>query len=232
MAAADGKQRLTDAADTETLLRIIQSVPSPKAEPIKQWLARIGTERLEEAEDPALAADRLRRRYEQLGYTDEWIHERLKNIVIRNGLTEEWADRGAGEGREFAILTDVLNKGTFDLTTAEHKDRKGITPRHNLRDSMTAFELVLSSLAEVTSTALHQARDSRGFVPLHQDAHEAGEVAGNARRDIEARTGQPVVSAENVKTLRQGRQRELQPSLLDLDAPGGDGEEPADGDGQ
>src|SRR5262249_17535132 len=137
MLAADGKQRLTDAADTETLLRIIQSVPSPKAEPFKQWLARVGTERLQEMEDPALAADRMRKEYQRLGFSDAWITERLKNVVIRNELTEEWRERGAQEGREFALLTDTLSRGTFDLTTAEHRTVKHPSSRQNLRDSMT-----------------------------------------------------------------------------------------------
>ena len=120
MQAADGKQRLTSAADAETLLRIIQSVPSPKAEPFKQWLARTGAERLKEMEDPALAADRMCKEYQRLGYNDAWINERLKNSVARNELTEEWRECGADEGREFALLTDTLSRGTFDLTTAEH----------------------------------------------------------------------------------------------------------------
>jgi hypothetical protein len=221
MRAADGKQRVTDAADTETMLRIIQSVPSPKAEPVKRWLARVGTERLEELDDPALAADRLRRDYQRLGYSAEWIKARLENVVTRNELTSEWHERGAEEGREFAILTDVLSRGTFDVSTAEHKATKGLKRSHNLRDSMTTLELVLTALAEATSTAIHQVRDSQGFVALQGDAHEAGGIAGAARRDIEAATGQAVVSPENFKTLRQGRQQDLQPPLLDRDE--GDG---------
>jgi hypothetical protein len=134
MTAADGKQRVTDAADTETLLRLIQSIPSPKAEPFKQWLARVGTERLREMEDPALAADRMRKEYQRLGYSDAWIIERLKNVVIRNELTEEWRERGAHEGREFALLTDTLSRGTFDLTTAEHRTVKHLSSRQNLRE--------------------------------------------------------------------------------------------------
>lgn len=215
MPSADGKQRLTDAADAETILRIIQSVPSPKAEPFKQWLARVGAERLEEMDDPALAADRMRKLYEKQGYSDEWIGERLKNVVIRNELTAEWRERGAEEGREFAILTDVLNKGTFDLTTAEHKELKRLKPRQNLRDSMTTLELALNSLAEATSAAIHQAHDSQGFMELQDDAHQAGGIAGSARRDIEEATGRPVVSSENYKTLRQERLEERQPRLLD-----------------
>jgi hypothetical protein len=213
MPAADGKQRLTDAADIETLLRIIQAIPSPHAEPVRQWLARVGAERLEEMENPALAADRMRKEYQRMGYTDEWVNARLQNIVARNELVAEWAERGAEQGHEYAILTDVLHRGTFDVSTAQHKVIKGLK-RQNLQDNMTPIELVLSSLAEVTATAMHQQRDSEGFMQLQRDAKEAGEVGGAARRDIEARLGQPVVSPENAKTLRQGRRHEMQPPLF------------------
>lgn len=215
--AADGKQRLTDAADTETMLRIIQSVPSPKAEPFKQWLARVGTERLREMDDPALAADRMRKEYQRLGYSDAWISERLKNVVIRNELTDEWRERGAEEGREFALLTDTLSRGTFDITTGEHRKVKHIGAGQNLRDSMTPLELALTSLAEATATEVHQTRDSSGFTELQRDTRDAGKVAGNARRDVETLTGKPVVSPANYKQLRQERQRELQPPLLTQD---------------
>ena len=205
MLASDGKQRLTDAADAETLLRIIQSIPSPKAEPLKQWLARVGTERLREMENPALAADRLRQEYRRLGYDDEWIGQRLLNIVTRDELTEEWQQRGAEEGRQFAALTDTLHRGTFDVGVRDHRAIKHIGRAQNLRDSMTRVELALSTLAEATAAELHQTRDSQGYEALRGDAQEAGEVGGAARRDIEARTGYPVVSGENYKTLRQGR---------------------------
>jgi hypothetical protein len=140
---------------------------SPKAKPFKQWLARVGSERLREMEDPALAADRMRKEYARLGYSDAWINERLKNVVIRNELTEEWRERGADEGREFALLTDTLNRGTFDLDTAERRTVKHWAARQNMRDSMTPLELMLTSLAEVTSTELHQTRESDSFVELH-----------------------------------------------------------------
>ena len=205
MLAPDGKQRLTEAADAETLLRIVQSIPSPKAEPLKQWLARVGTERLQEMENPALAADRLRREYRRLGYDDEWIGQRLLNIVTRDELTEEWQQRGAEEGRQFAALTDTLHRGTFDVGVRDHRAIKHIGRAQNLRDSMTRVELALSTLAEATAAELHQTRDSQGYEALRGDAQEAGEVGGAARRDIEARTGYPVVSGENYKTLRQGR---------------------------
>jgi hypothetical protein len=205
MLASDGKQRLTDAADAETLLRIIQSIPSPKAEPLKQWLARVGTERLREMENPALAADRLRQEYQRLGYDDEWIGQRLLNIVTRDDLTEEWQQRGAEEGRQFAALTDTLQRGTFDVSVRGHQAIKHIGRAQNLRDSMTRVELALSMLAKATAAELHQTRDSQGYEALRGDTQEAGEVGGAARRDIEARTGHPVVSAENYKTLRQDR---------------------------
>jgi DNA-damage-inducible protein D len=214
MLAPDGRQRLTDAANQETLLRIIQSIPSPKAEPFKQWLASVGHERLEEMRDPALAADRMRREYAALGYSDEWIAQRLKGIVVRDDLTQEWRERGAKEGKEFAILTDTMHRGTFDISTAEHRKVKAIGPRRDLRDSMNGVELALTGLTEATARMFHQAHDSQGFDELHSDAHEAGEVGGAARRDIEARAHQPVVSAENYKTLRQARQRELQSPLF------------------
>lgn len=212
MEASDGKQRLTEAADTETLLRIIQSIPSPKAEPFKRWLARVGTERLEEVDNPEIAADRMRQLYRARGYSDEWIDRRLQGIVIRDELTQEWRERGAEEGRQFAILTDILSRGAFDVSTAEHKQIKQIKPRENLRDSMTTMELLLTALSEETAKTLHQVHDSQGFPALQSDAHEAGDVAGATRRDIEARTGQPVVSNENYKTLTA---RQRQPQLFD-----------------
>jgi DNA-damage-inducible protein D len=176
--AADGKQRLTDAADTETMLRIIQSIPSPKAEPFKAWMARVGRERLEELENPALTIDRLRQLYKRRGYTDEWIDKRLQGIIVRDELTLEWRERGADEGREFAILTDILHRGTFELSTDAHKAIKSLRKRDNLRDSMTSLELALTMLSEAAATTIHQARDSQGFTELQQDTHEAGEVGG------------------------------------------------------
>ena len=212
MQAADGKQRLTDAADTETLLRIIQSVPSPKAEPFKQWLARVGTERLEEVENPELAADRTRQLYRARGYADEWIDRRLQGIVIRDELTAEWRERGAEDGRQFALLTDVLSRGTFAVSNAEHKQIKHLKSRENLRDSMTTMELLLTALSEETAKTLHQVHESHGLPALQSDAREAGGIAGATRRDIEAHTGQPVVSGENYKSLTA---RQRQPRLFD-----------------
>ena len=203
MEAADGKQRLTDCADAETLLRIVQSIPSPNAEPVKHWLATVGTERLEELENPSLAIDRARQYYLSQGYSPEWIAQRLRSIVTRDDITDEWRERGAQEGREFALLTDTLRRGTFDITTAEHKSIKSLKKRDNLRDSMSIVELALTSLAEATSTALHREHDSQGFGELQGDAREAGEVAGAARKDIETRLGRPVVTSENHQSLTQ-----------------------------
>lgn len=212
MQSPDGKQRLTDAADTETLLRIIQSIPSPKAEPFKQWLARVGTQRLEELENPRVAADSLRLMYHKKGYADEWIEQRLQGIVVRDELTTEWRERGAEEGREFAILTEILHRGTFDVSTDEHREVKSLKQRGNLRDNMTTLELALTMLSEATSTTLHQARDSKGLVELQRDALRAGEIAGNAREQIETETGRPVVSAENARSLTT---RTAQPQLFE-----------------
>ncbi|HEX6819636.1 MAG TPA: hypothetical protein VF120_14765 [Ktedonobacterales bacterium] len=216
MTAPDGKQRLTDAADRETLLRILQSVSSPKVEWVKQWLARVGNERMDEMEDPSLALERARKLYARQGYADDWIDKRLQGQIIRDELTQEWADRGAKEGKEFARLTDTIHHGTFEVTTAEHKEFKGLKSRQNLRDSMTTFELLLTGLGEETAKTLHQVHDSAGFNALQSDCEEAGEVGGAARLDTETRTGRSVVSPVNHQQLRQERQRELQPPLLDL----------------
>jgi hypothetical protein len=174
--APDGKQRLTDCANEETLLRIIESIPSPRAEPFKRWLAKVGHERLQEMDNPELAADRMRAHYRALGYTDDWIDRRLQGIMVRDELTQEWRERGAKEGREFGILTDTLNSGTFDLSTSDHKAVKHISQRQNLRDSMTTLELALTILAEETAKELHQVHESEGFGELRQDTEEAGEV--------------------------------------------------------
>ena len=214
MQSPDGKQRLTDAADTETMLRIIQSIPSPKAEPFKQWLARVGAQRLEELENPRVAADSLRLMYHKKGYADEWIEQRLQGIVVRDELTTEWHERGAEEGREFAILTEILHRGTFDVSTDAHRQVKSLKQRDNLRDNMTTLELALTMLSEATSTTLHQTRDSQGLMELQRDALRAGEIAGNARQQIESETGRPVVSPENAKSLTA---RAAQPGLFGPD---------------
>jgi len=214
MRSADGKLYSTDAADTETLLRIVQSIPSPKAEPFKQWLARVGTERLQEEARPSLAVARLRVLYRKKGYTDEWIDRRIEKILVRSAVTTEWGNRGAREDTDYAVLTDTLSRGTFEVSTSEHRAIKQLPRSQNLQGSMSVMELALSSLAEATAVTLHQNRDSRGFPALERDAHEAGRVGGIARHEVETLTGQPVVSPTNYKQLRQERQRELQPPLL------------------
>lgn len=186
MPAADGKQRLTDCADQETLLRIVQSIPSPKAEPLKRWLAKVGAERIEEIETPERATNRMRQLYRQRGYTDEWIRVRLQSIVTRDELTQEWRDRGAHERREFAALTEILHTGTFDLSTDEHEGMKALKKRDNLRDNMTPLELALITLSEATATALHQEHGSHGMGELSDDARRAGRVGGTARQDVES----------------------------------------------
>jgi len=218
--ASDGKSYLTDVADTTTLLRIIQSIPSPKAEPFKRWLAEVGTQRLEEIENPEMAMERMKALYEAKGYPQEWIDARMRGIAVRNELTEEWEQRGAKEGRDYAILTNEIAEATFGMGVQEHKLYKKLR-RENLRDHMTDLELILTMLGEATSTAIHRERDSQGLPRLQTDARDAGDVAGRTRRDIEAQTGQPVVSPENYLHLTAKEQRQVkrdqqqQPPLID-----------------
>jgi DNA-damage-inducible protein D len=219
--SSDGRFRLTDTANRQTMLRIIQAIPSPRAEPVRLWLAQVGEERIEEVENPEAALERVRHTYRAKGYDERWIEERIKNDLIRNALTDEWKDRGA-QGPEYAILTNVISEGTFGLSVEAHKTYKLLPPtsKTNLRDHMTYLELALSSLGEATAITLHQSRDSQGFGPLHRDATEAGEVGREARRSIEQRTGQPVVSPTNslgkTKTKEQHRRlAQQQPSLFD-----------------
>jgi len=219
MLAPDGKMRATDAADTTTLLRIIQSVRSPKAEPFKRWLAEIGSERLQEIENPEIAMERMRALYEQKGYPQEWIEKRMRGIAIRNELTDEWEQRGAQEGREYAILTNEIAEATFGVGVQEHKAYKGLQ-HENLRDHMTDLELILTMLGEATSTTLHRERDSQGFPELKTDAQDAGDVAGRTRRDIESQTKTPVVSSTNYRDLpTREKPRRIKPNqrpLLDV----------------
>lgn len=196
MMAPDGKMRLTDAADTETLLRLIQSIPSPNAEPFKLWLARVGYERLEETADPELAINRALKTYLQKGYGKEWINQRLKTIEIRKALTDEWEARGAKEGLEFAILTDEITKAWTGLTTREYKNLKDLK-KENLRDNMTNLELVLNMLAETATTEISKKREPKNFRENKKVAKEGGSVAGSARKDIEKRTGRKVITGEN-----------------------------------
>jgi hypothetical protein len=217
MQAADGRMRTTDAGNTETILRIVQSIPSPKAEPFKRWLAQVGTERLQEEIEPSLAEQRLMQTYRRKGYSDAWISQRLKTIYTRNEVTMEWAERGATKDRQIAALTDTLSVGGLGITTRDHKALKGLKAKDNLRDSQTIMELAITGLAEATAVTLHQERDTQGFPSLQDDCHEAGKIAGDARRQVEQATGKPVVSSANHKQLRQERQKELQPGLFEAD---------------
>ena len=200
IAAPDGKQRFTDCANTETLFRIIQSIPSPKVEPLKRWLARVGKERIDEIENPELAMGRMQELYEKKGYPKEWIDKRLRGIAVRQDLTDEWKDRGAATRLEFAILTNEIMQGAFGLNVEDYKQVKDLE-RENLRDHMTDIELILTMLAEATTTELHRDRDSQGMAPLKKDARAGGAVAGRTRKDIEAQTGKPVISGGNFKAL-------------------------------
>lgn len=204
MTAPDGKQRFTDCANTETLFRIIQSIPSPKVEPLKRWLARIGKERIDEIENPELSMERMQEVYGKKGYPKEWIEKRLRGIAIRQDLTDEWKDRGAASSSEFAILTNEIMHGAFGLKVDEYKQVKDLK-RENLRDHMTDIELILTMLAEATTTKLHRDRDSTGMEPLRKDAEDGGAIAGRTRMDIEQQTGKPVISDENFKQLTTKR---------------------------
>ena len=205
MRAADGKMRLTDAANTEQLLRIIQSIPSPKAEPFKLWLAEVGKERIDEIHDPELAVQRMRRIYAQKGYSESWIQQRERAIAARNKLTDEWKFRGAKEGRDFAILTNEIYKTGFGLDAKAYKNLKGVEKKHNLRDSMTEMELALTNLGETTARELHKTKDSFGMAELKQDAGEAGEVVETARVEAEKRLGKPIVTNELPEGASQKR---------------------------
>ncbi|MBU0694834.1 MAG: Bro-N domain-containing protein [Candidatus Omnitrophica bacterium] len=202
--AIDGKKYLTDCANTETIFRIIQTIPSPKAEPFKRWLARVGYERVQEIEDPELAAKRTRAIYKAKGYSDVWIEKRMRGIEIRETLTDEWQKRGAKEQREYEILTAEISKATFGMTPSQYKKFKGLK-RENLRDHMEDLELILTMLGEATTTKITKDRNSKGFVPLKQDAKEGGEVAGSTRKDIEKRTGKRVSSRTNFLKLPQNK---------------------------
>ena len=201
MTAADGKSRLTDVADTEQLLRLIQSIPSPKAEPFKQWLARVGYERIEETEDPELALDRAMETYLKKGYSRDWINQRLKSIEVRKELTDEWEDRGIQKGREFAILTDEITKAWTGLSTREYKQLKSLK-KENLRDHMTNMELVLNMLAEATTTEISKQKQPQGFDANKEIAQQGGTIAGNTRKEIEAKSGKPIITSKNAKRLK------------------------------
>jgi DNA-damage-inducible protein D len=194
--APDGKLRETDCAETETIFRIIQSIPSPKVEPLKRWLAQVGRERIDEIENPELAMQRMKKIYQKKGYPKDWIDKRMRGIAVRKSLTDEWNNRGAQTDIEYAILTNEIMKGTFEKTVEEYKQFKNLG-RENLRDHMNDIELILTMLGEATTTKLHQDRNSTGFNKLHSDAKDGGAVAGRTRKDIEDQTKKKVISSRN-----------------------------------
>jgi hypothetical protein len=208
MLAPDGKYRLTDVTNTETLLRLVQSIPSPRAEPFKLWLAQTGYERLEENEDPELTIERALETYLAKGYSKEWINQRLKSIEVRKELTDEWEKRGVRKGQEFAILTDEITRAWSGLSTKGYKQHKGLK-KENLRDNMTNLELVLNMLAEATTTEISKEKLPQSFDENRVVARQGGEVAGNARKEIEAKTGKKVITDQNAKQL--GRTKKLGP---------------------
>ena len=200
MSAADGKMRKIQAADTEGLLRIIQSIPSPKAEPFKRWLAKVGRERIEETIDPEQAIDRALETYQKKGYDTDWIHQRLLSIRVRNELTAEWQERGVQQGKEYAILTDEITKAWSGMSTRQYKKLKGLK-KENLRDNMSTMEIVLNMLAEATTTDLSKAHQPEGFSESQTIARRGGSYAGQVRQDIEKDTGRPVITSQNAAQL-------------------------------
>ena len=202
MTAADGKKRLTDVADTELLLRIIQSIPSPKAEPFKLWLAQVGRERIEETIDPELTIDRALETYLKKGYNREWINQRLQAIQVRKELTDEWDARGVQMGKEYAILTDEITKAWSGMNTRQYKNLKGLK-KENLRDNMTTLELVLNMLAEATTTEISKQKAPEGLQENVEVARSGGKIAGDARKAIEQQTGVPVITSQNAAQLNQ-----------------------------
>ena len=200
--SSDGKKYKTDVANTEQLLRIIQSIPSPKAEPFKAWLAMVGRERIEETIDPEQAIDRALETYLKKGYSEEWVHQRLLAIRIRNELTDEWKKRGVAKGKEYAILTDEISRAWSGMTTRQYKKLKGLK-KENLRDNMSDLELVLTMLAEASTTDISKVSNPQGFSENQDVARRGGKVAGIARQALEAETGKPVITAQNANDFRQ-----------------------------
>ncbi len=200
LTAADGKRYNTDVATTEQLLRLIQSIPSRKAEPFKLWLAQVGRERIEETIDPELSIDRALETYARLGYAEDWINQRLQTIRARKELTDQWKSHGVAQGKEYAILTDEITRAWSGMTTRQYKTVKGLK-KENLRDNMSTLELALNMLAEATTTELTKVQNPQGLAKNRQVAREGGSVAGNARKDIEERTGKPVITAANRNQL-------------------------------
>ena len=200
MQAIDGKMRLTDVADVEQLFRLVQSIPSPKAEPFKMWLAQIARERLEEIDDPESGIERLMEYYHRKGYSDKWINQRLKSIEIRKELTDEWEQRGIKKGQEFAVLTDVITQAWSGKTVKQYKQYKGLKTE-SLRDNMTNLELVLNMLAEATTTEISKEKNPVTFAKNRKIAQQGGKIAGNTRKEIEAKTGKEIVCPLNAKKI-------------------------------
>lgn len=208
MQAEDGKMRLTDAANTKGILRIIQSIPSPKAEPFKQWLAQVGAERIAEIENPELVTSRMREIYRAKGYSDEWIALRQRGIAVRDSLTDEWKKRGIKEGKEYAILTAEISKAAFGITPSDYKKLKSLDrPSDNLRDHMTDLELLFTALGEASTTEIAKTHDAYGMSENTQAARAGGKIAGDARKALEEKTGRKVVSASNYKEITEGEVR-------------------------
>lgn len=209
MMAKDGKMRLTDVADTKTLLRIIQTIPSPKAEPFKRWLAQVGSERLEEIVNPEFAINRAKETYIRKGYEDTWIAQRMKTIDSRKELTDTWKERGAKD-RDYAILTDEIYKSTFNMNTSQYKELKWINKtKRNLRDSMGKLELAITNLAEVTANEMHNTNSSFGIDELKDDVQEAGKITGEARKEIEKKIGKKVAEETNYNSLTKTNVKRL-----------------------
>ena len=210
MEAADGKMRQTDVADTEQLLRLIQSIPSPKAEPFKRWLAKVGYERLEEIENPEIASKRIREIYKLKGYSDEWIEKRMRGIAVRDELTEEWSKRGVKEQKEYSILTAEISKATFGMTPSEYKEYKALDkPAENLRDHMTDLELIFTMLGEASTTEIAKKKDAQGFPENKKASIEGVTVAGNARRELEEKSGTKVSTRNNYKELPESKRKKI-----------------------
>jgi hypothetical protein len=207
MKAADGKIRKIQAAHTEHILRLIQSIPSPKAEPFKQWLAQVGAERIAEIENPELAQARIRATYKAKGYSDAWIEKRIRGIQARDELTNEWKNRGVKEGKEYSILTAEISKATFGIIPSEYKSLKGLTKTsENLRDHMTDLELIFTMLGEASTTEIAKNKNAQGFIENHKAAKAGGNVAGNARKELEKKSGAKIVNKQNFKNLDMSKE--------------------------
>ena len=210
MPAEDGKLRYTDCVNTKNAFRLIQSIPSKKAEPFKMWLAQVGKERIEEIENPELAQDRVKEYYELKGYPQDWIDKRLRGIAIRQDLTDEWKSRGVQEEKDFAILTNEISKATFGKTVGEYKQFKGLKKQNqNLRDHMNDWELILTMFGEKATTDITIAKDAKGFPQLKHTAKEGGDIAKNARKELEQKIGKSVVSDENYLYLIQKKKKQI-----------------------